>query len=142
MDVVDIKTAARDFGADPHSFYAALRAAGPVHQVSGMAMVADTNWLVVGYEEARQALNHPDLLKDWRTSGMYPDLVATAAGSNMLESDPPHHTRLRRLVAREFTARRVEAMRPRGQRITQDQQDALGPPPQPSPHHKEALAIP
>ncbi|MFF4319080.1 cytochrome P450 [Streptomyces sp. NPDC001568] len=142
MVVVDIRTAARDFDADPHSFYAELRAAGPVHQVSGMAMVADTNWLVVGYEEARQALNHPDLLKDWRTSGMYPELVATSAGTNMLESDPPHHTRLRRLVAREFTARRVEAMRPRVQQITDELLDAMAARPERSADLIEALAFP
>ncbi|MFF3014399.1 cytochrome P450 [Streptomyces sp. NPDC057939] len=142
MDVVDIKSAARDFGADPHSFYAALRAVGPVHEVSGMSLITSTNWLVVGYEEARQALNHPDLLKDWRTSGMYPDLVTTAAGANMLESDPPHHTRLRRLVAREFTARRVEAMRPRVQQITDELLDAMAARPERSADLIEALAFP
>src|SRR5262249_44429236 len=35
------------------------------------------------------------------------------AGESILGMDPPEHTRLRRLVASAFTARRVEALRPR-----------------------------
>ena len=35
----------------------------------------------------------------------------------MLTMDPPDHTRLRRLVAKAFTARRVEALRPRAREI-------------------------
>ncbi len=36
----------------------------------------------------------------------------------MLRLDPPEHTRLRKLVTKAFTARRVEALRPRVQQIT------------------------
>lgn len=43
----------------------------------------------------------------------------------MLDSDPPRHTRLRRLVARAFTARRVESLRPRVQQITDELLDAM-----------------
>ncbi|MEU3403178.1 cytochrome P450 [Streptomyces sp. NPDC006670] len=126
MPVVDISFAAPDFDSDPHSFYAALRAAGPVHRVTDSAGRSnEPYWLVVGYEEARQALTHPDLLKDWRTTDLFPDIEPTAANTNMLESDPPRHTRLRRLVAREFTSRRVEAMRPRVQEVTDGLLDAM-----------------
>ncbi|RSS43471.1 cytochrome P450 [Streptomyces sp. WAC07061] len=142
MPLVDITSSAPDFDRDPHSFYAALRAAGPVHQVKGPGPEQDAYWIVVGYEEARQALTHPDLLKDWRTSGLYPDIEPSAASSNMLEADPPHHTRLRRLVAREFTARRVEAMRPRVQRITDELLDAMAARPGRSADLVEALAFP
>jgi hypothetical protein len=38
----------------------------------------------------------------------------------MLNSDPPDHTRLRRHVARAFTMRRVELLRPRVEVITED----------------------
>lgn len=38
--------------------------------------------------------------------------------SNMLRTDPPDHTRLRRLVSKAFTARRVGELRPRVQEIT------------------------
>jgi cytochrome P450 len=57
------------------------------------------------------------LSKDPRT--MLGDAANGAAAlANMLESDPPQHTRLRKLVTREFTPRRVEALRPRVQRMT------------------------
>ena len=46
---------------------------------------------------------------------------------NMLESDAPRHTRLRKLVAREFTPRRIEALRPRVQQITDELLDAALP---------------
>ncbi|MFD8144393.1 hypothetical protein [Streptomyces sp. NPDC059708] len=115
MPVSDIVPLSPDFDADPHSFFAKLRAAGPVHLVSDPnTRLSEPYWLVVGYEEARAALTHPGLRKDWHATDMFPEFERTAANANMLESDPPHHTRLRRLVAREFTARRVEAMRPPG----------------------------
>ncbi|MFJ9340479.1 cytochrome P450 [Streptomyces sp. NPDC101733] len=125
MAVVDITSGAANFAADPYSFYAALRAAGPVHRVGDTGPHDPPHWIVVGYEESRQALNHPDLLKDLRNAGLLQGLEATAANANMLESDAPHHTRLRRLVSREFTARRVEALRPRVQQITDELLDAM-----------------
>ncbi|MFD8985039.1 cytochrome P450, partial [Streptomyces sp. NPDC059564] len=125
MAVVDITSGPEYSAADPYAYYAALRAAGPVHRIDGDSPDDVPCWIVVGYEEARQALNHPALLKDWRTAGLFPEVEPTAANSNMLESDPPHHTRLRRLVAREFTARRVEGLRPRVQRITDELLDAM-----------------
>ncbi|MFE1409970.1 cytochrome P450 [Streptomyces sp. NPDC085524] len=125
MPVVDISANAADFTADPHSFYARLRETGPVHRVTAQAGEYDPTYLVVGHAEARQALNHPGLAKDWRDSGHFPDTLAAASNANMLESDPPRHTRLRRLVAREFTTRRVEALRPRVQQITDELLDAM-----------------
>lgn len=53
--------------------------------------------------------------------------AVVTVGRNMLESDPPRHTRLRKLVAREFTARRVAALRPRVEAITEELIDAMLP---------------
>ncbi|MCX4695165.1 cytochrome P450 [Streptomyces sp. NBC_01408] len=121
MALVDLSAPGEDFDADPYPFYAALRTAGPVHQ---LAVGGDRSWLVVGHDEARQALNHPALAKNWLGSELF-GLPAAAAHTNLLESDPPHHTRLRRLVSREFTARRVEALRPRIQQVTEELLDAM-----------------
>ncbi|MEV8532614.1 cytochrome P450 [Streptomyces sp. NPDC051211] len=126
MPIVDLSSAAEDLNANPYPVYARLRAAGPVHRVSlGDGYEGVEQWLVVGHEEARQALNHPDLSKNWQLSEHWGDIVATAANTNMLEVDPPHHTRLRKLVAREFTARRIEALIPRIQQITDELLDAM-----------------
>jgi dihydrofolate reductase len=43
----------------------------------------------------------------------------------MLAADPPDLTRLRRLVAAAFTVRRIEALRPRMEQITDDLLDAM-----------------
>ncbi|MFB6619422.1 cytochrome P450 [Streptomyces sp. NPDC085524] len=122
MPLVDLGSHAEEFDADPYPFYAALRQAGPVHRIE---TGGQRSWLVVGHEEARQALNHPALSKNWLGSELFDVPQAYAANRNMLESDPPHHTRLRRLVAREFTARRVEALRPRVQQVTDELLDAM-----------------
>ncbi|MGW7457175.1 cytochrome P450 family protein [Streptomyces sp. NPDC054797] len=122
MSLVDLAAHTADFNADPYPFYAALREMGPVHRV---VLDGARTWLVVGHDEARQALSHPDLSKNWLGSELFGHTPDHAAATNMLEADPPHHTRLRRLVAREFTARRVESLRPRVQRITDELLDAM-----------------
>jgi cytochrome P450 len=123
-DTVDLHAYGEDFTADPYPVYARLRERGPVHHVR----TPDTGemWLVVGHEEARAALADPRLSKNWQS--LLPE-GAGGAGftTHMLDSDPPRHTRLRKLVSREFTPRRVEALRPRVQRITDDLIDAMLP---------------
>ncbi|TXC99819.1 cytochrome P450 [Streptomyces sp. ISID311] len=75
-------------------------------------------WLVTRRHEARAVLadarfSRADAARDApRTTPVSPiGLVAT---------DPPDHTRLRRLATRAFTARRAEALRPRVREITED----------------------
>ncbi|MCB5179454.1 cytochrome P450 family protein [Streptomyces antimicrobicus] len=123
MADLDVGGHAEGFTADPYPYYAELREAGPVHRVA--LDNGDLVWLVVGHEACREALNHPALSKNWQDSVYFGDVVASAVNHHMLESDPPRHTRLRRLVAREFTGRRVEAMRPRVQEITDGLLDAM-----------------
>ncbi|MEU9566214.1 cytochrome P450 [Streptomyces sp. NPDC048161] len=120
---VDLRGLA-DFTANPYPYYEKLRAAGPVHTVRTDEF--DRVWLVVGYDEARAALADPRFAKDWRGLPGAP-VESDPIFLNLLELDAPRHTRLRRLVAREFTARRVEALRPRVQQITDELLDAMVP---------------
>ncbi|WP_404952941.1 cytochrome P450 [Streptomyces sp. 147326] len=122
MPLVDLSAHTEDFNADPYPFYAALRTAGPVHEV---VLGGERTWLVVGHEEARQALSHPALSKNWFGTGLFGDATVPAVATSMLDADPPHHTRLRGLVAREFTARRIGFLRPRVQQITDELLDAM-----------------
>ncbi|MFF4427270.1 cytochrome P450 [Streptomyces sp. NPDC001549] len=123
MALVDLSAHADAFNADPYPFYDALRTAGPVHR---LVLGGERTWLVVGHEEARQALAHPGLSKNWLGSELFASTVPVpAVATSMLDTDPPHHTRLRRLVAREFTARRVESLRPRVQQITDELLEAM-----------------
>ncbi|MEV4346328.1 cytochrome P450 [Actinoplanes sp. NPDC049596] len=98
------------FHADPHPFYAALRRTDPVHLVT--LPNGSRAWLVTRYEDAKRALSDP------RLSKQYPVVGLPAVSRHMLSADPPDHTRLRRLVSAAFTARRVEALRPRIEEIT------------------------
>ncbi|MEU9964707.1 cytochrome P450 [Streptomyces solisilvae] len=114
-----------DIVADPYQLYALLREQGPVHRVPSHG--ADDVWLIVGHEEARAALTDPRLSNDIRHSSSWKDDGGNAIGLNMLQTDPPDHTRLRKLVAREFTARRIEALRPRIRQIADELLDAMLP---------------
>jgi cytochrome P450 len=114
---------------DPFPLFAEVRALGPVHPVT----LADGHdaWLVVGHDEARQALNDPRLSKDMHAAlalggGVVAEgLPGPEFARHMLVVDPPDHTRLRRLVASAFSTRRVEALRPRVQAIVDNLLDAL-----------------
>ena len=90
-------------------------------------------WLVIGFEEVRQVLVDQRFSRAAAVAPGRP-LQGTemfAAGS-INGSDPPEHTRLRRLVTSAFTARRVEALRPRVTSIVNRLIDVLLRQPQPA----------
>lgn len=121
--VVDLAALGDGFTRDPYPVYADLRERGPVHRVR-MPEGADA-WLVVGYEAGRAALADPRLSKEWRNAAPDLGVKAVASGTTMLSSDAPSHTRLRKLVTREFTPRRVELLAPRVQEMTDALLDAM-----------------
>ncbi|GAA2434794.1 cytochrome P450 [Streptomyces macrosporus] len=114
-----------DVATDPYPLYALLRERGPVHHVP--TTDSRSVWLIVGHDEVRAALTDPRLRNDIRHSSDWTDDGGHAIGRNMLQVDPPDHTRLRALVAREFTHRRVESLRPRVRHIADDLLDAVSP---------------
>jgi cytochrome P450 len=117
----------RDFIQDPHAATELLRAQGPARQVimpRGLRV-----WLVTRYAEARAVLADPRLSKDSsRAHGLFERHSSAKGGvraafsrslaAHMLNTDPPDHTRLRKLVNRAFTARTVSRLRPRIVEIT------------------------
>lgn len=114
------------FNADPHPVYARLRHDHPVQRVTVPSGIPA--WLITGYDLARQALNDPRLSKTSPARSPMQVLqgpVQNALTQHMLATDPPDHTRLRRLVSRVFTARRTEALRPRVQQITDQLLDEM-----------------
>ena len=121
-EIVDLTEYGEEFVRDPYPVYARLRQSGPVHYVR--LPDVEGAWLVVGYEEARAALTDRRLVKQWMGDE---EAAGRSLGHTMLESDPPRHTRLRKLVAREFTTRRIAALRPRIQQITDRLLDAMLP---------------
>jgi cytochrome P450 len=100
------------FWNDPYPAYDAQRADHPVQLVQ---QPDGPVWMMFGYADVRAALTDPRLSKDWRYT-----LPAEAREGQpatpipmMILMDPPGHTRLRKLVSRTFTVRRMEALRPR-----------------------------
>ncbi|MGH3900745.1 MAG: cytochrome P450 family protein [Pseudonocardiaceae bacterium] len=115
-------------GPQRHATYAELAAAGPVHHI--VLPTGEPAWLITGYDEARHALHDPRLIKSAATmAAIGRDLLApevfAAMTQHMLNSNPPDHTRLRRLVTAAFTRRRVEQLAPRIQQITDELLDAV-----------------
>jgi cytochrome P450 len=122
------------FLRDPWSRYPELRERGPVHELDNGD--GSRTWLIVGYAEARAALTDPRLAKDAprvhaSIRGEQPPATRpgpdAAIAAHMLNSDPPDHTRLRRLVGKVFTGRRVELLRPRVVELTTGLLDAMEP---------------
>ena len=117
-----------EFRADPYPVYARLRAERPVVKVRTPRF---DSFLVTRYEDARAALSDPRLSKDlYRAGDTYLAVFGEKArqiNTNMLNSDPPEHSRLRRLVTQAFTPRRIEAMRPRVEEIVEGLLDRMAP---------------
>ncbi|MFJ9714244.1 cytochrome P450 [Streptomyces sp. NPDC101234] len=108
-----------EFRRDPHTVYAHLRDAAPVCPMRPPH--GNETYLITRYEDARAALADPRLSKDmYGAMDAYRRIFgdsSVALDDNMLNSDGPKHTRLRRLVNSAFTLRRVEALRPKIQDI-------------------------
>jgi cytochrome P450 len=109
---------------DPWPEFRALLRNKPVVRVE--MPDGSTSWLVSGYNEVRQ------MLVDQRFSraravapGRALQGTEVFAAGSINGLDPPEHTRIRRLVASAFTARRVEAMRPRVASIVGELIDGL-----------------
>ncbi|MEU6556606.1 cytochrome P450 [Streptomyces sp. NPDC046915] len=108
-----------EFRRDPHTVYAHLRDAVPVCPMRPPH--GNETYLITRYEDARAALADPRLSKDmYGAMDAYRRIFgdsSVALDDNMLNSDAPKHTRLRRLVNSAFTPRRVQALLPRIQEI-------------------------
>ncbi|MCK7625088.1 cytochrome P450 [Streptomyces sp. RS10V-4] len=113
------------FAADPYPAYAWLRAHAPVHRTRLPSGVEA--WLVTRYADARQALadarlsknpvHHSEAAHGKGKTGIPGERSANLM-THLLNIDPPDHTRLRRLVSKAFTPRRVAAFAPRVQELT------------------------
>lgn len=119
-------------GLVPPPRYAQLRENPGLVRISMPYGTGTTTWLVTRHADVRT------VLADRRFSR------ARAAGTDaprarppydspamLIGMDPPNHTRVRRLVAKAFTVRRVESLRPRVQEIVTtllDRMASSGPP--------------
>jgi cytochrome P450 len=119
---------APEFIRDPYPHYERLRTTDPMHLTPLGAFVASR------HAEVSLVLRDKRFGKDYveRTKRRYgPQImeepVFRSMSHWMLQQDPPDHTRLRGLVVKAFTARRVEDMRPRIQEIVDQTLDRIAP---------------
>lgn len=95
--------------SDPYRLYADLRALGPV---TGLV---DSSYLVTGYDALNRVLREPGFgLPDPASSGRG-ESESSALGSmakSILRANPPAHGRMRSLMSRVFTPRRVADLQP------------------------------
>ncbi|MFD9038797.1 cytochrome P450 family protein [Streptomyces bottropensis] len=99
---------------DPHTVYRHLRQESPVHCTT--TPDGATVWVISRYQDVRAALTDARLSlnkANAHTTGQYQSSMPPELDAHLLNMDPPDHTRLRRLVAKAFTARHVETLRPR-----------------------------
>ncbi|MEE1802844.1 MULTISPECIES: cytochrome P450 [unclassified Streptomyces] len=85
-----------------------------------------TPWLVTRYADQRALLGDPRLSADITRPG-YPSSAPVTGNASIgfILMDDPEHARLRRMVAAPFAFKRVEAMRPAVQKITDELIDGL-----------------
>ncbi|MEA2808773.1 MAG: hypothetical protein QOJ17_2914 [Rhodospirillaceae bacterium] len=109
------------FRDDPYPHYERFRGAEP------LLRVADTIWFALGHGDVTNLLRHPGMSTD--ESHATTEIGKTGPGAvktqSLLFMDPPDHTRLRNLVARAFTPRRIEGLRAATEAITAELLDAM-----------------
>lgn len=111
--------------ADPWSLYRQLRETRPVYR-SRLG-----TWIVASHAGVAAVLRHQAVSVDEsKSSGSdlpAPDAFSHLLDRTMLFRDPPDHERLRRLVSRAFTPRRIAELSPRVEALTHRRLDALTP---------------
>jgi cytochrome P450 PksS len=129
MTPIDLSSPA--FKADPFPTMARLRAQEPVH----LTAVSDGTpvWLVTRYADVLAMLQDGRFVKDRRRARTAEELKREPwipkslrpLERNMLDVDPPDHTRLRALVQKAFTPRLIERMRPRVEALCHELLEAM-----------------
>ncbi|MBP2329422.1 cytochrome P450 [Kibdelosporangium banguiense] len=109
----------------------------PVRQLTAAEPIAkvriwdgSTPWIITRHADQRALLNDPRVSIDEKLPG-FPHMTrgradaATTTPPMVANTDAPAHTRLRRMVNGRFMVRRVEALRPGIQKITDELIDAM-----------------
>jgi cytochrome P450 PksS len=119
-----VNIASPEFKADPYPFYARLRAEAPVYRI--MLPTKESAWLITRYDDVALVLKDERFVKN-PANALTPEQAAQqpwfrkafkSLQRNMLDLDPPDHTRLRALIHTAFTPRLIEQMRDRIQALT------------------------
>jgi cytochrome P450 len=104
-------------GLDLNQAYAAARDADGMIRVQ--LPYGEPAWLATRYADARFVLGDKRFSRAMAAERDAPRLSPGVRPGGILQLDPPDHTRLRRLVAKAFTIRRVEQLRPRVRELSE-----------------------
>ena len=89
-------------------------------------------WMATSYEDVKTVLGDTRFSRAATLGADVPRMTPIIqTDSSLLTMDPPDHSRLRKLVAKAFTMRRIEMLRPRAQEVVDGLLDAIeaqGPP--------------
>jgi cytochrome P450 len=107
-----------DEGLDLNEAYAAARAAEGLTRIQ--MTYGEPAWLATRYADARLVLGDKRFSRAAAADHDEPRTSPGKRNSGILMMDPPDHTRLRTLVAKAFTMRRVELLRPRVAELATD----------------------
>jgi cytochrome P450 len=123
--IPNAKIASSQFKANPFPFYARLRSEAPVYRT----ILPDKRnaWLITRYQDVLAILKDERVGKDKINAQTPPWLPATFKPllRNMLDLDPPDHTRLRGLVQKVFMPRLIGNLRQRVQDLADDLLDRV-----------------
>ncbi|MGC8920494.1 cytochrome P450 [Streptomyces sp. PG2] len=115
---------------DPPPALAELRARSPLSRLRYPD--GHLGWLVTGHDLARKVLADPrfSARSEWKRNpvarrSLEPFYGAKALPGWLVDMDPPQHTRIRRRLARAFTAHRMRTLRPRIEQIVSRQLTAM-----------------
>ena len=105
---------------DPYPFYARLRNEAPVYRNAELDF-----WALSKYSDVREAFRDPEVFSSGRGVSLDPAAYGPHAYKTMsfLAMDDPRHARLRRLVSKGFTSRRVDALREGIEKISREYWD-------------------
>jgi cytochrome P450 len=109
---IDLLSPASFAHGQPHDQFAWLREHAPVHWHPEPG--ADGFWVITRHADVRAIGRDPATFSSAPTV-LIPDVAGIDFGghSMMLTTDPPRHTAMRKIVAREFIPKVAQAMRPR-----------------------------
>ncbi|MFC0435310.1 cytochrome P450 [Kutzneria buriramensis] len=113
----------------PPPEYARLREEQSVSRVT-LRVSGKQVWVVTQHEQVRQVLGSPDMSSNWKLPGYplqvpLPPEVLESLELPLVAMDPPDHTVRRRALIPELTARRMQALRPRIQEVTDEHITAM-----------------
>ncbi|GCE15370.1 cytochrome P450 family protein [Tengunoibacter tsumagoiensis] len=133
MELTTIDITNATFKANPFPFYARLRTEAPVYPVTLKRF--GRTWLVTRYNDVLEVLKDERFVKDPKNA-MTPEQLKKAPrmpamfkpfSKSLLSLDDPDHARLRVLVHKAFTPRRIEQMRDQVQVVADELLEGIAP---------------